>query len=697
MRPDASAEVDARLVDLERGATEELEGSKAKERTKLAEEGSGQNFDSVPVALGLVLDAATMEPIEGAQIELVRPLHKEFSSLDLKHYLDTTPVSSSSSDAEGRFRMQAPADVPLDMTVQFKDYATAHRAFVFADDPITVLLQPGAIFEGRITRKSTGEPLEGVKLRGWDKTRTVKLTGTTDIGGNFRFEGMGAGVLTLAVTPTLCAAPNWSSVELVVGQTLRKDFILEDGVAIFGVVIDKKTGQPVAGAVIGEGWTFRRSTVSDAQGHYRLEGFGGPGVYDVHVRAAGYGKAQSIAGPVEYDLPTEDTEIDFALDPANGAIGRVTDSMGNPLKGVYCAAVASQRLKGRQHTDYESCHSDADGRFAFHSLNPQLWHQVSLRASGFGVRTYDFPSDESGIVDLGTFVLHKSGAIRGTLVNTAGDPIPGAGVTLDGTNSDVSALRKRALRSHTTSYTSERDSRTDSMGRFHFADVAGGTYEIRASLPSNRGVSAKVSLELAEGETSTDTVLVLETGAAISGRALGPDNQPLLGAHVQVWPVSSKNTQSVSGRTGANGAFRISGLEEGEYFLRLETRFLNSNNPSNPLACSAPIRTATGATQIVVYALAPDTLRIKLVNAEGQPHPKGYVRVFEPGTEIQVGQGWSDDNGQFTTAVRPDSQFDIKWIPSMRPRRSELPADPTPDILLLHAAPGQQEHVLRHP
>lgn len=694
--PNASTIHNVGLLDIGDIDTALLENGEVKERGVLAEESLEATTYVGPVALGLVLDAATRKPIQGAKIELSRPLHKEFNCLDIARNEDSVRVAFTVSDSEGRFRMDAPADVPLDLTVQEKDHATAHRAFVFADDAITVLLQPGAIFEGRITRKSTDEPLAGVKLRGWNKARTHAIQGETDIGGNFRFEGLVAELLTVAVTPVQYAAPNWVSIDLIAGQTTQRDFALEEGVAIFGIVTDKRTGLPIVGAEVGEGWVFRRFAVTDSQGHYRLPGFGGPGVYDVYARAPGYGQARSNPGPGENEVPAKDTELDFALDPANGATGRVTDSTGKAIQGVYCAAIASMWLDGEQNTDYESCDSDVDGRFAFHSLNPRLPHQVSLRAPGYGVRTYDFPSPELGIIDLGTFVLHKSGAVRGSVVDSQGQPMAAVGIALVGTNADVSVRRQRASKPHTTSYTSVRDSQTDSAGRFHFADVAGGSYKLRTKLHGNYKVLATAALELAEGEISESTVLILDTGASLSGRALGPDSQPLISARIRAWPVSSPSVEGVTTSTGSNGTFSILGLDPGEYFLRLDVRSTNSKKNSELMASAAPIRVTAGESELILYALESASLRIKLLDAEGQPHPEGFVQVFEPDTEVLLDQGWSDADGLFTVPVRPNGQFDIKWSPSMRRRQSAPPTDNSPDILLNHVSPGHQEHVLKH-
>ncbi len=674
-----------------------LRGREAETRTIVRETPPGEDVESDSAVFGLILDADTMEPIPGARIDLTRPLHREFICLDLAPYRDFTPIASSASDAAGQFRLQAPTDVPIDMLVQSQGYGIVRRAFVFTGNETTVLMHPGAVFEGRIIHESTGEPLAGVGLTGWNKAEIHVLEGQTDINGNFRFEGLAEGPIVLTIDPPDHATPVWEIIQLTAGQTHRQDFTIKDGFAAFGVVTDRVTGLPIAGAEVGRGWSLRKTAVTDAQGQYRLLGLGGFGVNDMDARAKGYGKAQAALGVVKEATAHQDREVNFALDPANGAFGRVVDASGNPIPSVYCAAIASTFANGQQNTDHESCDSGEDGRFAFHSLNPKLSHQISLRAQGYGIRTYDFPPSESGVIDLGTFVLHEPGAIRGSVVNVAGQSLPGVSVILTGTNSDVSARRPKASKPHTTSYNSKRESITDPAGRFHFADVADGAYELQASFRESTLVSEKASMALAMGEISDNTTLVLDLGLSLAGKAMGPDNQPLGDVIIRAWPVSGKSSSASGTRTDTMGGFQIAGLDEGEYFVRIDMRYHKSSNSATRLASSAPLRISAGDSNLVLHGAGSAPLRIKLLNAQGQHQAKGYVRVLEANSEVVLDSGWSDDTGSLTIHVRPHEEFDILWIPSHLPFGSQEPADDSPNLRLNNAASGPEEHVLRQP
>src|SRR5690606_2180061 len=125
------------------------------------------------------------------------------------------------------------------------------------------------------------------------------------------------------------------------GEALRHDFAIEVGDEVQGVVRAARTGAPIAGAEIGEGWTFRKSVRTDEDGRYRMRGFPAPGLQDLCARAAGY---PQIAIRVTGATPIQDgvRTIDLALEPGGSASGRVLAPDLRPLFGAYVAAVAER-------------------------------------------------------------------------------------------------------------------------------------------------------------------------------------------------------------------------------------------------------------------------------------------------------------------------------------------------------------------
>ncbi len=616
-----------------------------------------------------MLDALTGRPIAGAEVDVRRELHEEYSNLDLTVNRDAVEVGATTTGDDGEFAVAAPADLPLDVVVRAAGFASARRDHVFAGDHLELALDGAAILEGRVTRARDGAPVGGLRLRGWDKdTRVERLRGTTDPGGFYRFDDLEAGVLVLSLEPDALAAPGWQTIALARGERLRRDFELADGVVVHGVVTDAATGRPIPGAEVGEGWTYRKSTRADALGEYRLLGFGGPGVYDVHARAPGYGEAQH-----EFDhdaLPVEDTRLDFALTPARGAHGVVVGPDGEPLAGVYCAAVASQWLDDLQHTDWESATSDAQGRFRFSSLNVRLRHQLLLRADGYGTRVYDFPDAElEGDVDLGTFALRRGATLRGTLRTPDGAPLPGHELRLVGTNDDVLRLRADATEAHTSWYTEQRRSHTDGRGGFHFADVAGGSYELRVRLSGQRDDALQHPVDVADGVDRDGIELVLDLGGSLAGRVLAPDGTPVVGIHVEARPLAVESWRAVARvETRAEGRFAFAGLPDEELTLVCETDSYNWAHPDARLATNAPQRVRAGQDGEVVLVLRDSVvLNGRVLRADGAPAAELTVHCYRAGTGHLLGWETTDADGRFAFELPADEQVDVEAGGYQRP------------------------------
>jgi hypothetical protein len=188
------------------------------------------------------------------------------------------------------------------------------------------LAVPGrAVLEGRVFDETRDVPLAGA---------TVFISGTshtteTDPAGWFRFEGLhdamyavgfrhpradslGAGVRLETVRvradqpePLLMSVP---SVSTLVSQVCTAEQLREGGRAVVGVVRDRATGAPVAGAEVALTWTqFQRlhgdvlretkeaASQADAQGRYRICAVHGSAVLSA---AAAVGDRRSQARPV---------------------------------------------------------------------------------------------------------------------------------------------------------------------------------------------------------------------------------------------------------------------------------------------------------------------------------------------------------------------------------------------------------------
>ncbi len=99
---------------------------------------------------------------------------------------------------------------------------------------------------------------------------------------------MPPGLVMLEIRASWLADPEWAAIDLPAGARVMHDVALREGVTIFGIVSDARTGAPIADAEIGAGYFYSRPVRTSATGEYELRGFGGGGVKEIFVGARGY-------------------------------------------------------------------------------------------------------------------------------------------------------------------------------------------------------------------------------------------------------------------------------------------------------------------------------------------------------------------------------------------------------------------------
>ncbi len=130
-----------------------------------------------------------------------------------------------------------------------------------------------------------------------------------------------------------------------------------------------------------------------------------------------------------------------------------------------------------------------------------------------------------------------------------------------------------------------RGAQTDDQGAFIFSGLAPGRYSLTASKSGfvnlsygqRRPRQPGTPLQLADGQHITSVNVSLPRGSVIAGHISDETGEPLVNASVQVlrYDYAQGNRQLVPagvGSTDDQGAFRIWGLNPGEYYLSATTR-----------------------------------------------------------------------------------------------------------------------------
>lgn len=432
---------------------------------------------------------------------------------------------------------------------------------------LTLLLVDGA----------TGTPVRGGK---------VELARTA---GTALHQADDQGVLALELEPGAVSAVAWSDalaggpleLELESGAQLRTALVLAQGVAVEGRIVDAESGAPLPGARISF-WTHAEAdaVITGADGRFRHPRFpAGDPSQQVRVEAAGYAPAvrylelledggwvhrAAHAGEHDVTAASGTPFVEVALAPALALSGRVLDPAGRPLAGARVAARGYARILPEVAArDDALAETDALGRFTLVGLRPDVSHALVVRAPGCAELVREVPvRDAPEPAELGDLELARGALLAGSVIDAAGAPVGGARVELrlldlvppaSSTPADPGArpdLGHRALR-------------TDVAGLFHFEELPAGSYELRVR--RDRGVLTALTLDLRAAEELGDVRLALPpTTWTLNGHVRGP-SAPLAGATVVLERFGA--VEEVT--TGADGAFRIAGLDDvATYTLR---------------------------------------------------------------------------------------------------------------------------------
>jgi hypothetical protein len=301
----------------------------------------------------------------------------------------------------------------------------------------------------------------------------------------------------------------------------------DDRVVIEGVVVERGSGAPVAGARVRVAGGDEE-TVTDAGGRFFLGAHRSTRGRLVAQWGGWFGRGPRI----DCADPLSPQRIE--LRRAAMVRGKVIDGEGQPLAGAELHLHAPNlrlRLPVHQGEDLvdQRATSDAAGIFVLDGV-PDGNYQIDAHAAGFGAsKTMVRVDGEEVVAD---FILTKAARLYGRVFRPDGRAVD-APVLL------FVSGRERGL--------------TDAQGGFDLSDLQAGIFGFFAY--DAQWGSASESVELEPGE-SRELTLRLEPGATVEGTVRRSDGRPAAGAEIVLG--SSLHT-----RADADGRWRIAGLHAG--------------------------------------------------------------------------------------------------------------------------------------
>lgn len=604
---------------------------------------------------GRVIDAKTRESVAGAVV-----------------WDGSTSLISTVSDSSGQFALRGPASHRLEILAGAVGYLRPDPfEFPLSGDGRTgptLALDPAAAVSGRVV-DAGGRGIAGATVSmsekqsgGMIRIRAGRMhdvpDAVTDQEGRFQIA---------AVDPDRnydiqADAEGFAPVKQAVGQlhphqtvsgviltldagrAIRGSVVDEDGNAIAGVELTATASSPnrgFGGGVIrfgGEKPTAVEAT-SGSDGLFAVTGLP-KGEFDLTTKRSGFAPhtiaAIELAGADDVDVG------EITLIPGEALEGLVLDTDGAAVEGaevlVTEASPMSSFLTGMSlgDTGHADAVADPNGWFVVTDLSRDLRYTVTVSRPGFVAAQMDgIKVPHNGPLELR---LEPSSLIAGVVIDSSGDPIPGARVNM---------MRTRSVEAGgmAIQIAFAEDTTTNIEGRFAFEEQEPGKVTL-SGVATGYQETTLADLVIPKGEDLDDVRIELDEGAILQGRVVAPDGRPAIGASVGKVSAGHSFGPRMGGDVpvDGDGYYRLEGLSLGELSIEAE-------HPDYPrVAKDVDLRAGVNAVNLAFTG--GQEVSGYVVDTAGNPVPAAAIQT------VQTGQYWGDAKTQTAT----DGSFTLRGV-----------------------------------
>jgi len=277
------------------------------------------------------------------------------------------------------------------------------------------------------------------------------------------------------------------------GKTNYYTFTLKKSAEIYGYVYYRKNTELIADvhleffcpdANTPFGYISAVTCLSDAEGYFHVLTGVSEGTYTITATSYKYGiktvNVSVLSGEVH------EVNIYFAEPTGKGTItGTIKEKNGDALSNVKVSVYNGTKF-------LKSAYTNDTGRFTLTDI-PEGKYRLNITRDGYvsiDVQNVSVLSDE--ITDTGIIELEKYiplGSIKGYVVDEHGNPLPGASITIEGT--DISVV-------------------SDTLGEFRITGLKEGVYFLHVSCAGYKDAQQPVSV-IPENETEVWVQMVKES------------------------------------------------------------------------------------------------------------------------------------------------------------------------------------------
>ena len=469
-------------------------------------------------------------------------------------------LDATQTDEQGYFALTRLEDGSYTVVGRKRGLASDHENDIVIErergtGSLTLVLGTAGTVFGRVTDHDN-KPLAGAEVvatydRGWRNMMSGNLefeVARTDSNGEYSLETLALGAKYTFGIRAEGYAPIFSAESMPIERKKRRDFQLQLGGSIKGVVTDEATSEPIEGAEVAVFvGRMRRGTNSsaigrtNAKGEYELSNLPAGPVLSAGFKAQGYitdSRSQWAGNQFPAIEAGKVNEVDAALKKGGSIRGRITNAKGGaPMQGVDVSAVTGISM----FVGGASTVSDANGDYVLEGVANGDVQVVALFPGFAQVEGTAAVKVEGGEVSHDV-TMTEAGSVSGVVADVEGTPIEGLRVRLREKREGRGGWSGGARRSRSVRMiqgATRGATITDTKGRFTLRGVGPGAKWIAVATGDEYVESESKPFEVEAGAVESVRIEMLK-GGSLKGRVLDEDNRWLPGARVRVATLSEE-------------------------------------------------------------------------------------------------------------------------------------------------------------